>query len=102
MNHKRVGRVMRKFGIAGLRLRKRHVTTVPDPSASPVPDLLQRDITATAPNTKYVGDITYLPVGDGGFLYSPSGLNGAGTFKAGQAVIANIGNDLTQTIATAG
>lgn len=69
VNHKRVGRVMRKFDIAGLRLRKRHVTTVPDPSASPVPDLLQRDFTATAPNTKYVGDITYLPVGDGEFLY---------------------------------
>ncbi|PZG80384.1 hypothetical protein C1I97_35970 [Streptomyces sp. NTH33] len=29
VNHKRVGRVMRKFGITGLRLRKRQVTTVP-------------------------------------------------------------------------
>ncbi|WP_407077412.1 IS3 family transposase [Streptomyces sp. SCSIO 30461] len=69
VNHKRVGRVMRKFGIAGLRLRKRQVTTVPEPSATRVPDLLGRDFTASAPNTKYVGDITYLPVGDGEFLY---------------------------------
>ncbi|MFF8617193.1 IS3 family transposase [Streptomyces sp. NPDC015350] len=69
VNHKRVGRVMRKFGIAGLRLRKRQVTTVPEPSATPVPDLFGRDFTASAPNTKYVGDITYLPVGDGEFLY---------------------------------
>ncbi|MFE6946695.1 IS3 family transposase [Streptomyces chartreusis] len=69
VNHKRVGRVMRKFGIAGLRLRKRQVTTVPEPSATPVPDLFQRDFTASEPNTKYVGDITYLPVGDGEFLY---------------------------------
>ncbi|MDN3265936.1 IS3 family transposase [Streptomyces sp. CSDS2] len=69
VNHKRVGRVMRKYGIAGLRLRKRQVTTVPEPSATPVPDLFRRDFTATAPNTKYVGDITYLPVGDGEFLY---------------------------------
>ncbi|MFJ2444651.1 IS3 family transposase [Streptomyces sp. NPDC087658] len=69
VNHKRVGRVMRKFGIAGLRLRKRQVTTVPEPSATPVPDLLRRDFTASMPNTKYVGDITYLPVGDGEFLY---------------------------------
>ncbi|GAA1203742.1 IS3 family transposase [Streptomyces hebeiensis] len=69
VNHKRVGRVMRKYGIAGLRLRKRQVTTVPEPSATPVPDLFRRDFTATAPNTKYVGDITYLPVGDGQFLY---------------------------------
>ncbi|MFJ9909333.1 IS3 family transposase [Streptomyces sp. NPDC101152] len=69
VNHKRVGRVMRKFGIAGLRLRKRQVTTVPEPSATPVPDLFRRDFTASAPNTQYVGDITYLPVGDGEFLY---------------------------------
>jgi transposase InsO family protein len=60
---------MRKFGIAGLRLRKRQVTTVPEPSATPVPDLFRRDFTASAPNTKYVGDITYLPSGDGEFLY---------------------------------
>ncbi|MFI8187193.1 IS3 family transposase [Actinacidiphila glaucinigra] len=69
VNHKRVGRVMRKFGIAGLRLRKRQVTTVPEASATPVPDLLGRDFTASEPNIKYVGDITYLPVGDGEFLY---------------------------------
>ncbi|MDC2952391.1 IS3 family transposase [Streptomyces heilongjiangensis] len=69
VNHKRVGRVMRKFGIAGLRLRKRQVTTVPEPSATPVPDLFRRDFTASGPNLKYVGDITYLPVGDGEFLY---------------------------------
>jgi transposase InsO family protein len=69
VNHKRVGRIMRKYNIAGLKLRKRHVTTVPEPSATPVPDLLGRDFTATAPNIKYVGDITYLPLGDGEFLY---------------------------------
>ncbi|MFE7430987.1 IS3 family transposase, partial [Streptomyces sp. NPDC057545] len=69
VNHKRVGRVMHTHGIAGLRLRRRQVTTVPEPSAAALPDLLRRDFTAAAPNTKYVGDITYLPVGDGEFLY---------------------------------
>ena len=34
-----------------------------------VPDLLRRDFTATAPNQRYVGDITYLPIGDGSNLY---------------------------------
>ncbi len=34
-----------------------------------MPDLLQRDFTASEPNTRYVGDITYLPIGDGQFLY---------------------------------
>ncbi|NKY14130.1 IS3 family transposase [Streptomyces somaliensis DSM 40738] len=69
VNHKRVGRVMRRYGIAGLRLRRRQVTTVPEPSAAPMPDLLGRDFTASAPNTKYVGDITHLLVGDGEFPY---------------------------------
>jgi hypothetical protein len=43
---------MRKFGIAGLRLRKRHVTTAPEPCATPVPDTLGCDFIATALNTK--------------------------------------------------
>ena len=69
VNHKRVARVMRKFRIVGTHLRRRVRTTVPEPSATPVPDLFGRDFTAPAPNTKYMGDITYLPVGDGQFLY---------------------------------
>lgn len=69
VNHKRVARVMRRIGLQGVHLRKKVRTTVPEPSAPPVPDLLQRDFTASAPNTKYVGDITYLPIGDGQFLY---------------------------------
>lgn len=69
VNHKRVARVMRAWGIVGFHLRKKVRTTLPEPSATPVPDLLRRDFTAQAPNTKYVGDITYLPVGGGQFLY---------------------------------
>jgi transposase InsO family protein len=34
-----------------------------------VPDLLCRDFTAPAPNRRYVGDITYLPIADGSNLY---------------------------------
>ncbi|MGW3692208.1 IS3 family transposase [Streptomyces sp. NPDC005125] len=69
VNHKRVERVMRKFHIVGLHLRKKVRTTVPASDAVPVPDLIGRDFTASAPNKKYVGDITYLPIGDGQFLY---------------------------------
>ncbi|MCE7000030.1 IS3 family transposase [Saccharothrix sp. S26] len=69
VNHKRVARVMRSIGLAGVRLRRRHRTTLPDPSAVKAPDLLGRDFTAEAPNTRYVGDITYLPIADGTFLY---------------------------------
>lgn len=69
VNHKRVARVMRAWGIVGFHLRKKVRTTIPEPSATPVPDLLRRDFTAAEPNTKYVGDITYLPIGNGQFLY---------------------------------
>ena len=69
VNEKKVARVMRKFSITGIRLRKKVRTTVPEPSNVPVPDLFGRDFTAKRPGAKYMGDITYLPVGDGRFLY---------------------------------
>jgi transposase InsO family protein len=46
INRKRVARVMRKFGIAGLRLRRRHRTTIADQAATKAPDLLMRNFTA--------------------------------------------------------
>jgi transposase InsO family protein len=69
VNHKRVERVMRVFGIVGVHLRRKVRTTVPEPSHQKVPDLIKRDFTAAEPNRRYVGDITYLPIADGEFLY---------------------------------
>jgi transposase InsO family protein len=69
VNRKKVARVMRRHRIQGLRLRRRVQTTIPDPAATKAPDLIGRDFTAPAPNQRYVGDITYLPVGERGFLY---------------------------------
>ncbi|WP_159007479.1 IS3 family transposase [Streptomyces sp. NRRL S-813] len=34
VNHKRVARVLRSVGLAGLRLRRKHRTTVPNPAGS--------------------------------------------------------------------
>ncbi|MEW1693844.1 IS3 family transposase [Streptomyces sp. NPDC091265] len=65
VNEKRIARLMRTFSITGIRLRRRVRTTVPDPAASPVPDLFQRDFTATEPGRKYMGEITYLPLTGG-------------------------------------
>jgi transposase InsO family protein len=59
---------MRAHTIAGLRLRRRVRTTIPEPADQQVPDLPRRDFTATAPNQRYVGDITYLPIADGSNL----------------------------------
>jgi transposase InsO family protein len=69
VNRKRVARVMAAHGIAGVRLRRRVRTTVPEPADQLVPDLVKRKFTAQAPNTVYVGDITYLPCGGGQNLY---------------------------------
>ena len=63
VNHKRVARVMRERGIVGRHLRRRKRTTICDPAAAPVADLLGRDFTATAPDQRWCGDITYLRVG---------------------------------------
>jgi len=69
VNHKRVARVMRTYSIVGVRLRRKVRTTVPAPAAQAVADLFQRDFTAAEPGRKYMGDITYLPLANGEFLY---------------------------------
>ena len=60
---------MRAEGIRGYVKKRRVRTTIPEPSGQKVPDLLKRDFTAKAVNERYVGDITYLPIGDGTNLY---------------------------------
>ena len=86
VNHKRVARVMRSIGLQGLRLRRRCRTTIADPAAAKAPDLIGRDFTAAAPNQRYVGDITYLPVGDRGFLYLATVLDLHSRRLAGYAI----------------
>lgn len=46
--------------VVGLHLRKRVRTTIPEPTATPVPGLLRRDFTAIAPNSRYVSVMTHL------------------------------------------
>lgn len=94
VNHKRVGRVMARLGITGVHLRKKVRTTIPEPSATPVPDLLERDFTATAPNTRYVGDITYLPVAGGRFLYLATVLDLHSRRLAGFSIAEHMRTDL--------
>lgn len=69
VNKKRVARVMRAHGLAGIRLRRRVRTTMADQAHRKFPDLLGRDLNAEAPNRRLVGDITYLPLADGSNLY---------------------------------
>ena len=69
INHKRVARVMRVHGLAGIRLRRRVRPAAAEPSGRKFPDLIKRDFSAGAPGCRYVGDITYLPIAGGSNLY---------------------------------
>ncbi|MGW1404190.1 IS3 family transposase [Streptomyces sp. NPDC002405] len=102
VNHKRIARVMRSIGLAGVRLRRRHRTTVADPVAAKAPDLIGRDFTASNPNTKYVGDITYLPVENGKFLYLATVIDLASRRLAGWALADHMRTELvTDALAAA-
>jgi putative transposase len=64
-----VARVMRQAGLEGKRKGGKKRTTVPDEAAAEkARDLLQRDFTATAPNQKWVCDLTYVRTREG-FVY---------------------------------
>jgi len=58
VNHKRVQRLMQKMGLRSLIRAKRRSRDVHGMSNVHVPNVLQRDFCATAPNQKWVTDIT--------------------------------------------
>ncbi|MFD3729076.1 IS3 family transposase [Streptomyces sp. NPDC058671] len=94
VNHKRVARIMRTIGLAGVRLRRRHRTTFADQTASKAPDLIGRDFTAVAVNTKYVGDSTYLPVSGARPLYLATVIDLASRRLAGWAIADHMRTEL--------
>lgn len=65
---KRVARLMRNAQISGLQEKKYKATTIRVPGVRVADDLLDRDFTATAPNQRWVADITYLRTWEG-WLY---------------------------------
>jgi transposase InsO family protein len=67
---KRVARLMRAAGLCGRTPRRFKRTTIPDPAAAARADLIRRDfaVNAAAVNTRWCGDITYLPTWEG-WLY---------------------------------
>jgi putative transposase len=68
ISRKRVARLMHEAGIAALRKRRRVLTTQRDATHEVTPKILNREFTATEPNTKWVSDITYIPTA-AGWLY---------------------------------
>ena len=60
VGQRRVGRLMRQNGIQVIRSRKFKRTTDSDHAFNIAPNLLQQDFTASGPNQKWAGDITYV------------------------------------------
>ena len=65
---KRVARLMREMGLAGISRRKGTRTTRRDDTARRAPDLVERRFQADAPDQLWVADITYVPTW-AGFLF---------------------------------
>jgi putative transposase len=74
VNEKRVARLMVELGIAGKCGRRKVRTTRRDPAARPAADLVERDFSADRPDELWLGDVTYIPTGEG-FLYLASVLD---------------------------
>ena len=62
---KRIARLMQERGISAQRKRRRVRTTDSHHSHPVAPNLLNRDFTASAPNTKWVTDITAIETAEG-------------------------------------
>jgi len=68
VSRKRVIRLMRARGLKGVTPRRWTRTTEPDPAAPIAPNELDRNFTASRPDERWVGDVTYLRVPEG-WLY---------------------------------
>ena len=69
VNHKRVERIVREHGLYATDARRKKCrTTIPDVSAPPLPDHINRDFVVGAPGLRTCGDITYIATGEG-WLY---------------------------------
>ena len=87
---------MREHGLAGVRLRRRVRTTIPDQSGRRFPDLIGRNFSAGEPNRRYVGDITYLPLADGTNLYLATVIDCYSRRLAGWAIADHMRTELVE------
>jgi putative transposase len=68
VGRKRVARLMRRAGLAGVSRRKGCRTTIADGHAAAAADLVKRQFSAAEPNRVWTADITYVPTWQG-FVY---------------------------------
>ena len=68
VSRKRISYIMKSLGLR-VNMKRRYKNTTDSNHSLPIaPNLLNRDFYASAPDTKYVGDITYISTGEG-WLY---------------------------------
>jgi putative transposase len=91
----RVGRLMRRASLRVLLVRRRVVTTKANPVDPKGENKLARDFTATAPNQKWVVDITYVSTQEGN-LYLAGVLDLFSRKMVGWAMDDNLRDELTQ------
>jgi putative transposase len=66
VSRKRVERLMRTHGLQGAFMRKRkRSSTRRDPTATPAPDLVNRNFNSDAPDRLWVADLCRIPTGEG-------------------------------------
>ncbi len=69
VSERRIGRLMREHGLQSHKRRRFRVVTTDSKHAHPVAaNILERDFEATAPNQKWLADMTYVAT-DEGWLY---------------------------------
>jgi putative transposase len=66
VSEKSVADSMRRQHLVARRIKRRGGLTRQDKTAPKFPDLLRRDFTASAPNCRWVGDMTEIPTGPAG------------------------------------
>jgi transposase InsO family protein len=93
INRKRVARLMCLVGIQGTCGRRKVVTTRRDPTATPAPDLVQRQFEQLCLDQLYVGDITYIPT-DEGFCYLAGVLDACSRRMVGWSIAAHMRSEL--------
>jgi transposase InsO family protein len=93
VGRKRVARLMREAGLAGVSRRPVRRGTIPDRVAEPFPDLVRRHFVADGPDRLWVADITELPTLEGR-LYLASVLDAWSRRCVGWAMHAHADADL--------
>ena len=68
VGQKRIARLLRELGLAGVSWRKGTRTTRRDRDPRPAPDLIERDFSASQTDQVWVADVTYVPTW-AGFVY---------------------------------